>query len=404
MSLPTPPRWADRFLDWFCRPELLEEIQGDVYELFDMRCQEKGKAAARRHFVWDVLRSFRLSTLKKNPLNLHTPMLRSHVKIAFRHLIRQKFHTLINVGGLALGIACCLLIATYVQHELSYDQHHPLGNRIYRVLSERSTPQASDKGVYCSPVLAQTLIAELPEVENAFRLRTTGSRLVRQEGNRESQFEESFIFADPSMLDMLDVPLQYGNASTALANPQTLILSAKKARQYFPGENPLGKRLFFDNNLEVPYEVKGVLAETSAPTHLAFDFYLSMEGLRQSKSDNWNISSFPTYVLLSPEADPVSLEPTILDIVKSHDKELVERINDSKDPYSYRYELQPLGDIYLHSQQVKHYGNWVGRRLNISGYLVRLPYLSWELPLLILSTYLLLAPPTEPKRWEFERC
>ena len=113
MASPDLPKWADRFLKWYCRPDLLEEIQGDLYELFDQFEQEEGLAYAKRNFIWNVLRSFRLSTIKKNPIQMNFSPVKSHFKIAYRQLWKQKYHTLINTFGLVIGFACCLLIVSY---------------------------------------------------------------------------------------------------------------------------------------------------------------------------------------------------------------------------------------------------------------------------------------------------
>ena len=118
-----PPKWADKFLEWYCRPELLEEIQGDIYELYDKRCEKKSQAEANRRFVWDVFRSFRPSTIKHIQFNFVPIMLRTNFKIAIRQLLKQKMYSSIKIGGFALGVAACILIALFVIDELSYDKH-----------------------------------------------------------------------------------------------------------------------------------------------------------------------------------------------------------------------------------------------------------------------------------------
>lgn len=353
-----PPKWADRFLQWYCRSDLLEEIQGDIYELFDNRCQKKGLTSAKRLFVWDVLRSFRLSTIK----SIHMPsffyMFRSNVKIAWRHLLKQKYHSLINVGGLAIGIACCLFIWLYINHELSYDSHYEKADRIYRVLSESSRNGKDRGGVYHNPPFAEVAIDMFPEVENAFRLRTMNSQLVKVKGQTQNIYEERFIYADQSMLDILQIPLKYGELATALKEPNSIVLSERKAKAYFFDENPVGQVIFLDNNMDRPYQITGVLDKVSTPSHIQFDFYLSMEGLAESKSGSWTRSSYITYFLLAPETNIPRLEQQLMTIANTYKKEDIEGAKKLGSPYGFRYKLQAISDIYLHSEHVKIYGNW----------------------------------------------
>ena len=129
-----PPKWADKFLEWYCKPELLEEIQGDAYELFYKRIEKNGAEAARRRYAWDVLRSFRLSTIKFFDLKLSPVMLKSNFKIALRHLVKEKMYSAIKIGGFSIGIAACLLIGLFIKDELSYDRHYQHEDQLYRVV------------------------------------------------------------------------------------------------------------------------------------------------------------------------------------------------------------------------------------------------------------------------------
>ena len=172
------PKWADQFLKWYCRPALLEEIQGDLYELFGQIEQEQGTTQAKRNFIWNVLRTFRLSTIKKLNIQVNMTPFKSHFKIAYRQLWKQKYHSFINIMGLVLGFACCLLIGLYVRQELSYDTKHPQKNQLYRLLTNEAEDGVDDHWVYHNPPTADLLVDQFPEVEKAFRLKTTGSRLA----------------------------------------------------------------------------------------------------------------------------------------------------------------------------------------------------------------------------------
>lgn len=351
---PQPPKWAERFLEWYCRHDILEEIQGDLYELYHWREAKIGTKQAQRRFVWDVFRSFRLSTIKPFHPLITPDMFRNNVKIAWRHILRERYHSIINVFGLAVGITCCLLIGLYTHYELSYDEHHPATDRIFRVLSE----DESGAGAYQYPPLAAVLQQDFPEVEQTFRLRSTGSRLVRAEGALKSSFEENFIFADPSILEILDLPLKYGDPATALDQARSLVMTAEKAEKYFPNQNPVGKTFLLDENQEEPYVVGGVLSPEQSPSHILSDFYLSMEGLAESHLQSWTRSSYPTYVRLQEGVNSDEFAEKMYSIALQYKKDRIEEGLRAGSSYGYRYLLQPISDIYLNSEDINLYGRW----------------------------------------------
>ena len=360
------PKWADRFLQWYCRADLLEEIQGDLYECFDIRAREKGVAAAKRSFVWDVLRSFRLSTIKKVGPKIFTMSLRSHLKVSYRQLWKQKYYTLINILGLAIGFACCLLIGLYIRHELSYDDHHQETGQLYRLLTQSQRDGRDRYGVYHNPPLAEVLIEDLPEVKNTFRVRTTNSRLLKTGAGAENSYEELLLYVDQQMLQMLHLPFKYGNPSAALKDPFSIVLTEEKAKRYFGNFNPVGKDLYFDNNLERPYRVTGVLAQAPGPSHLQFEFYISMESLEESRSGSWTRSSYITYVQLEAGNDFSSLTDKLADIALTYKKNDYDEYIAEGSSYGFKYFLQPIENIHLYSDNVKAYGNWpIGDRRRI---------------------------------------
>jgi len=347
-----PPKWANRFLEWYCRPELLEEIQGDIYEVFDKRYQTRGIAAARRGFVWDVLRSFRLSTIKNTTINPSFVMFKNHFKVTARHLFRQKFYTSIKVLGFALGLACCLLILIFIRHELSFDHHYPAADRIYRVVEDYHVGEHEGRGAFTTTPLAKTLEQEFPEVEKAVRVAPyfATTNLVKKEGEAENVYEEGFIYADPGMLDMFDFPMTQGT-STALTQPFSMVLTERMAEKYFPEENPVGKLLILNNNTEQPFKVTGVMEDLPDNSHFKFDFILSMEGVGVSKIDNWKFSNFVTYVMLNPQSSYKELEAKLPEIV--HQYIDPEGNVFGKEGNYLRFVLQPLKDIHLYSANVE---------------------------------------------------
>lgn len=359
-----PPRWADRFLEWYCRPELLEEIQGDAYELFDKRIKDLGAEVARRRFAWDVLRSFRLSTIKHFNPNLSPMLLKNNFKIAWRQLLKQKMYSVIKIGGFALGVAACLLIALYIKDELSYDKHYPDSEQIYRALGTRTLEGKTEKSVHFPAPLAKALVEDYPEIEQAGRFLASplfGARSteVRPEERRENTHEEGFIFADQALLEILQVEMVYGELEHALDQPNTIVLSKSKAEQYYPNEDPVGKNLILNNDLSRPYKIGGVMEDLPSNSHLhEFDFWRTMEDQEfwEGEQNFWRASNYHTYIKVKPGTDEAQLEEKLMGIVEKY----VIPVEEAEGNLAIReelkgigFDLQPVASIHLTSQGVR---------------------------------------------------
>ena len=135
MQKPSPPKWADRFLEWYCNPRLLESIQGDAYELFYRTAQDRGRRQANLQFIWNIVRFFRWTNIKRTPSSSPSSfvMYKNYLLVFKRGLVRQKGYSFLNVFGLAIGIACFLLISFYIRDEYGYDRMHSKADRIYRI-------------------------------------------------------------------------------------------------------------------------------------------------------------------------------------------------------------------------------------------------------------------------------
>ncbi len=359
-----PPAWADRFLEWYCRPELLEEIQGDAYELFEKRSREKGSKAARLHFAWDVLRSFRLSTIRNFNLKRSPMFSITHFKIALRQLRKQKLYSAIKVGGFAIGIAACILIGLFIRDELSYDLHWPDADRIYRVIGQFNDEGDIRKGVDFPAPFAKALTDDYPEVEMAGRMNPNelftgaGSNLIRPAGTEENTFETGFVYADQAILDIFGLPMAFGDRKHALDKPNTLVLSRAKAEKYFPGENPVGKVIILNNDETTPYTIGGVMEDFPDNTHLAgYDFLLTMTGKSfwPGEQETWMANNYTTYVVLRPGADIPKLENDLksvitrylIPVLQQQGSQEIEKIKKGGS-----FLLQPVRDIHLKSYDI----------------------------------------------------
>ncbi|MEM1128459.1 MAG: ABC transporter permease [Bacteroidota bacterium] len=348
-----PPAVAMRLLRWFCDASFMEEIEGDLFELFQEDAERYGLPRARRRFLFAAVGYLRPYFFGKNeapfPLFLPSAMIQHHVKVSFRHLYKQRFYSLINILGLAVGLACCLLILLFVRQELSYDQHYTDGDRIYRVLREYPYAENGIKGAFSSTPLAETLVQDFPEVVNAARIAPemfeAGTNLVRTTGTTQNRYEERFIYTDPALLDLFGFPMVEGHAATALTEPFTVILTASKAQQFFPGTSALGQTLILNNNTERPFTVTGVMEDLPENTHFQFDYLLSMEGLEVAQIPNWRFTNYITYIQLAPGTDPAVLEAKLPAFLRTYKGEEFDPAQGSR--VSYYYRLQPLHDIHL---------------------------------------------------------
>ncbi len=357
-----PPRLANRFLRWYCRAELLDEVAGDLYELFQRRVVDKGIWKAKALYWLNVLMFLHPDYIRKrkyHPTN-HMAMFRNYFKIGWRNLIKQKMYSAIKVGGLALGVAACLLISLFIRDELSYDQQYPEGDRMYRVFRVLNLPGETLKDVHFPAPLASTLTEHFPEVEAAGRILTSelfgaGSKQVRRADQVENIYEEGFAYADQEWLDILQPTFVYGDRSRALDKPNTIILSKSKADKFFPDEDPLGKTLILNNDENQPYTIGGVFEDLSTKSHLPFDFYMTLteREFGEGEQTSWYYYNYHTYLKVEPGSDVEKLESKISESIVNHYilPTMQEARHADAEEFAKRLsiQLQPVKDIHLRS-------------------------------------------------------
>ena len=283
-------------------------------------------------------------------------MIKNYFKIALRNLRKQRFYSLINILGLAIGLAVCLLITLFVLDELSYDRYHEKADRIQRVHMSYSLGGKEGNGAVVAAPLAQTMVETYPEVENAVRFRTQGSYTLYRGTNAYQ--EEDVTFADSSLFDVFTLPLLYGNPKTALAQPNTLVISARSARKYFGTDweksPPLGETLLVGRDKEA-YQITGIFDRMPSNAHFHFDVFLSMSSLEESREDMWLNNNFHTYLLLREGTDIEALQTKLNETFKTYAApEIKQFTNMSYEEFMgsgnrFEYLLQPLTDIHLYS-------------------------------------------------------
>ncbi len=360
-----PPKWAIRLFNWYCNDHLADAALGDMLELYHRRYSRMGKRKADILFVWNVVLFFQPFAIRKrskyNSINALT-MFRNNFKITWRTMSRQKMYTSIKIGGFALGLATCILIALFIRHELSYDSHYKNGDNIYRVYNEYKEDEMQ-KWTSTPAPFAQILKDEYPEIEKAGRLIpynwfNAGNNLFRREDQVEDTYEEGFVYADQDLLDILEIPMVYGNQQHALDKPNTIVMSKRKADKYFPNENPVGRTIIFNEDKKRPYTIGGVMENFPVTSHLhEYDFLITLTGEEfwPGEQTSWCCWNYNPYVKLRPGTNPEELEKKLLAIRDTHYVGYLEEIGDQnmadvKKKHFFR--LQPVRDIHLKSDGI----------------------------------------------------
>jgi putative ABC transport system permease protein len=285
-------------------------------------------------------------------------MIKNYLKMAYRSLLKNKGFTTINVLGLALGLATCLLIVFYVVDELSYDRYNTKADRIYRVNEDLKLGDNKVQYAVCMAPLAQTMKKDFPTVENTTRLKNVGGMHVKK-GN-ENVMEYNALFADPSVFDVFTLPILYGDKATALSEPNTVVLSESTAKKYFNRVNVVGEKLTIDGGQLL--KVTAVIQDIPAQSHFHADFLLAMTSFPESHSPEWLRSDFNTYVLMREGASYKSIEaqfPTFLRKYSGGQMESELKMNYDQFEKSgsyFRLNMIPLTDIHLHSAMTGELG------------------------------------------------
>jgi len=254
-----------------------------------------------------------------------------------------------TIIALAVGISLCVLCLTYVQNELSYDRYHEKAGQIYRIaVNWRFSHDEMIVPVTPAPV-AETLLSEYSEVLNATRL-NTGSGKVSIKSENKQFIEKRFYFTDSSFFDFFSIPLIKGDPKTALANPNSVVITRAMADKYFGDKDPIGKGLTFRDHPE--YRITGVSENIPHNSHFHFDF-LAFRTLDPKQAQNWSSHYFCTYIMLPEDYSPKQLEKKLPDFIKKYLPSQFQALD-----ARYEYFLQPLTDIHLYSQTTTEFEDY----------------------------------------------
>ncbi len=357
-----PPRWPFRFLKWICPDHLVEEIEGDLVQKFyrDLRSSERLKwpgdsktFRAKRRLAWNAARLFRpgiiLGNKLSNPL-INAIMLRSYFTIAFRNVIKNKVFSAINIFGLAIGLAACLLIFQFVSFELSYDNFNEKLDRTYRVTYNRfQNGKLIQHGTIMYPTIGPVMAKDYPEIEEYTRLMPGGNLNITIDDKNFR--DDACHFADERFFSVFSFKLLAGERSSLLKDPYTAVLTEKTAIRYFETVDKdfsklIGKTFLWGLDKQ-PYTVKGICENIPANSHIQFDVLISYATLiradDQSADNSWTWSDMRHYLVLKPGADYKKLESKFPAFSERYFKG--DKVSGSIE----KFYLQPLRDAHLYS-------------------------------------------------------
>ncbi|MBO0937482.1 ABC transporter permease [Fibrella sp. HMF5335] len=271
-------------------------------------------------------------------------MLHNYIKIALRNLRRSPLYSLLNMGGLALGMACCLLIALYVHDEWSYDRFHANYPHIYRLWEKQKQADGLfDVAVTPGP-LAPALARDFPEVVQTTRVGRWGGVLTQ---GKQSLEAEQMLIVDPTFFSLFSFPMRLGNAKTVFRNPDEVIFSEAMAERFFGStwqkQSLVGQVITFNGKDNLT--LVGIVQNSPSRSHIQFDVLLPYKWLEQNDewSKKWNSNSYHTYVQLRAEATGAPINPAAFaDKIRN----VLKRYDNGNDKQLF---LQPLADIYLRS-------------------------------------------------------
>lgn len=349
----TPPRWAVRFFKGFCNDHLSEAVLGDMIELYERRRKSMPRWKADVLFVTNIIQFIQPFAIRtKSSLSLNTfGMYKNYFTIAWRTFLKSKGYSFINIAGLAVGLAACLLIGLYVKHELSYDRFHEKATRIYRVNMELRFGDNHLDLAQVNPLFGETARNEIQAVEQATRLHWYGSFLVKK--GEENIREGNVAWADSTLFDVFSLPMISGNPTTALTEPNSIVITESVARKYFDRTDVVGETLTIDNTKS--RKITGVIKDLPSNMHFQFTSFVPLVEDKYALDGTWAGSqNWNTYLLLKEGVNVDEVESLLNDMLDRHlGPQLQAVIGKTIDQFRsegnyFKASLIALPDIHLH--------------------------------------------------------
>ena len=313
-----PPKWADKFLAWYCNPELREEIQGDAHELWSQRVKSGGKLSADLKYIWDVLRFFRWSNIRRPENQFKSTyfgiLWNLNFKISLRNAFQNRFVFLIKIFGLSVCLAFAFTVSAFIIQEFSFDNYHQEYGTIFRIGSKIEIGGNVTEYAVSPLALADAILEEIPDVDYAFRCMYGGRPVYMIDG--KSFNNESTLIAEPDFLRVFSFEFVSGDKK-ALYEPNKIVLTESTATKFFGPLEAMGQII------DLPWtqlEVAAIIKDVPLNSHLKFDALTSWA--TYDFDEAWDNINAYTYVKMKSGTDIGDLTPQVTSVLRNHQSEI----------------------------------------------------------------------------------
>ncbi|MEO9853959.1 MAG: ABC transporter permease [Reichenbachiella sp.] len=349
-----PPKWPLKLLSWFCKPYYKETVEGDLIEIYERQVAAHVKYVKLR-FLWNVIRFFRIRYIKNlediRPKTSYG-MFKNYFKVSLRSMRKNSTYTLLNILGLSIGIASCLLLISHISHQLSFDKYVQDGHRIYRLVNDRGSTNYSP---FTPTPAVQQMLLEFPEIESGTRIYGLYDVVLKM----DNQFikQNDILSADSTFFDIFPTKFLNGKVEYALNSPNSIVLTQSVADQLFEDQNPMGKTVVYD---EDAYQVTAVVADQPKNSTIPYRAIFSFPHDKWLTDGNWSGNNVYSYLKLKAGADPERLREKFLEFTEKHLSEELIAFMSEYDSWSdflaagnhRSFEIVPLMDIHLNHQRL----------------------------------------------------
>ena len=321
-----PPAWAQRFIEWYCKPELLEDLSGDLHEYFERNVASLGPRRAKLIYIIDAFKFFRSYTVRRPTfvnLLINYIMIGSYIKTSGRNLLRNKLFSSINIVSLAISMSVGLLLIAFVLDLRSYDRFHQNGERIYRITSiETSNREQSSKFASTSIKSGKLIREKVTGVEEV--------AILRNDFSGDAKVGDNILpikgfWAEPSVFRVFTFPMLEGNPETALKDPYSIVLTETAAKKLFGDQSALGQVIKLDT---LDYQVTGIMKDVPFFSHISFEALVSFSTAEQlnkgdQRFEEWTSTGASYVYLLLPENANKALIQAQLDAIAEQENRAV---------------------------------------------------------------------------------
>ncbi|MEL6562500.1 MAG: ABC transporter permease, partial [Bacteroidota bacterium] len=358
-----PPAIAEKILSKVIKDIFIEEVLGDLEEKFQTDIESKPVWIAKIIYWYQLLnylKPFAIKRIRSTHSNNIT-MLKHYIKISWRSLLRDKVFSLIEIGGFAIGIAACILIALFIRYQSGFDSFYQDKDRIFRMVNYWSETGGDGYWSNMHGPLKPLLEEKIPEMELVSRVvlwswGDAGDNYVRPIAEKYNSYDEGFIYTDPEFLEILETKMIFGDQKEALEKPNSIVITQSKAAQYFPNENPVGKQLILNDNRESVFTIGGVIADFPSNSHIQASFIMTLKDRKKGPgTSGWCCTNYNYYVKLKKGADKLAVQEKTIELRNTFVIDQLRSIGSSgvEEELKYQqYYLQPVENIYLNTEEV----------------------------------------------------